>query len=351
MFVNTAICAIACGVALLLLATRWASLRIAVRILAICVIVLAGLTLSEHIFGWNLGIDSLLLSRAWGQHAAAAPMRMGPPASVSFVILGIALILATAGERARQIASGLAILPIAVALLSLTGYWFRADELFGIARFTGIAFQTSTIVAALGLGVVAALPQYGVVAVLQRQDAGGAVLRRLILPVIVVPLVLGWLRILGQNAELYDVAFGTALRTLVEIVLFFGLLWWTASSIGKHSIAAQQAQSRLAAIVESSDDAVVSKSLEGIIQSWNVGAERIFGYRAAEAVGKHISLIIPSDRLNEETEILTRIRRGERIEHYETVRLRNDGTPLYISLTVSPVRDATETSSARRRLP
>ena len=339
-FVNTALCAVACGVALLLLVSHWAAQRIAVRILAISVIFVAGLTLSEHVFGWNLGIDTFLFSRTWGQQAAAAPMRMGPPACISFATLGIALILATWGPRSRAFASVLAILPIAVASLSLTGYWFKADELFGIARFTGIAFQTSTMIAALGIGLVAALPQFGIVAVLQRQDAGGAVLRRLILPVIIVPLLLGWLRILGQNAGLYDIAFGTALRTLLEIAFFFGLLWWTAAGISKQSIAAQQAQARLAAIVESSDDVIVSKSLEGIIRSWNAGAERIFGYRAEETIGKHISLIIPPDRLDEETEILRRIRRGERIDHFETVRLRKDGARIDVSLTVSPMRDA-----------
>ena len=96
----------------------------------------------------------------------------------------------------------------------------------------------------------------------------------------------------------------------------------------------------LAAIVDSSDDAIVSKTLEGVITSWNKGAERLFGYSAAEAIGRSITLIIPVDRLAEETEILNRIRRGERVEHFETVRLRKDGTPIDISLTVSPVRDS-----------
>jgi PAS domain S-box-containing protein len=95
-----------------------------------------------------------------------------------------------------------------------------------------------------------------------------------------------------------------------------------------------------AAIVNSSDDAVVSKTLDGIISSWNAAAERLFGYTASEAVGQHISLIIPADRRNEETVIIERIKKGERIEHFDTVRVRKDKTPLDISLTISPVRDA-----------
>lgn len=97
----------------------------------------------------------------------------------------------------------------------------------------------------------------------------------------------------------------------------------------------------LAAIVESSEDAIITKNLDGFITSWNKSAERIFGYTAEEAIGKHISLLIPPDRLEEEPAILDRLRRGERTDHFETLRRRKDGTILNINLTVSPVRDAT----------
>ena len=107
--------------------------------------------------------------------------------------------------------------------------------------------------------------------------------------------------------------------------------------------ALQDSEQRLryvAAIVESSDDAIVSKNLDGIITSWNRGAERIFGYTAEEAVGQPIMIVIPQDRQNEEREILTRIRRGERIDHFETVRQRRHGSLITVSLTVSPVKNA-----------
>ncbi len=97
----------------------------------------------------------------------------------------------------------------------------------------------------------------------------------------------------------------------------------------------------LAAIVENSDDAIITKNLDGIITSWNRGAERIFGYTAGQTVGKHISLLIPPERLEEEPRILDRLRRGERVDHFETVRRHKNGTLLNISLTISPVRDST----------
>jgi two-component system CheB/CheR fusion protein len=98
---------------------------------------------------------------------------------------------------------------------------------------------------------------------------------------------------------------------------------------------------RFTSIVEFSDDAIVSKDLNGVIVSWNAGAERLFGYAAAEAVGRPITILLPPDRIDEEPGILARIVRGEHIDHYETVRRRKDGSLVEISLTVSSVKDST----------
>jgi PAS domain S-box-containing protein len=103
---------------------------------------------------------------------------------------------------------------------------------------------------------------------------------------------------------------------------------------------AEEIRGLLAAIVASSDDAIISKNLDGIITSWNKSAERIFGYTTEEAIGQHITLVIPSERHGEESDILARLRRGERVDHFHTVRRRKDGTLLDVSLTISPVRDS-----------
>jgi PAS domain S-box-containing protein len=97
---------------------------------------------------------------------------------------------------------------------------------------------------------------------------------------------------------------------------------------------------RLVAIVETSDDAIVSKSLDGIIQTWNPGAERIFGYFAEEIVGKSITILLPEDRQDEETSILSRIARGEHVDHFETKRVRKDGEEFDVSVTISPIKDS-----------
>lgn len=117
-------------------------------------------------------------------------------------------------------------------------------------------------------------------------------------------------------------AYGTVTRNLTESKL------------------AEQESRSLASIVESSDDAIVGKNLDGTITSWNGGAERIFGYTAEEAIGRPITILIPENRQSEEREILTRIRRGERIDHFETVRQRKNGSLIVVSLTISPVKNA-----------
>lgn len=111
------------------------------------------------------------------------------------------------------------------------------------------------------------------------------------------------------------------------------------ASAAVHAQESLDSSARLAAIVDSSDDAVISKDLDGYIQSWNASAQRLFGYTAKEAIGHHVSLLIPPERLEEEDEIIALLRAGERVHHFDTVRLRKDGRPIQVSLTISPVKD------------
>src|SRR5262249_53315625 len=103
---------------------------------------------------------------------------------------------------------------------------------------------------------------------------------------------------------------------------------------------AAELRERLAAIVESSDDIIVSKTLDGIITSWNKAAQRTLGYSADEVIGKHVSMLMPPENLEDTERILGKIRRGERVDHYETRRRRKDGVVIDVSLTVSPIHDS-----------
>jgi PAS domain S-box-containing protein len=120
---------------------------------------------------------------------------------------------------------------------------------------------------------------------------------------------------------------------------FIGRVWNVRDITGARKL--EEAQARLAAIVDSADDAIIGKTLTSIITSWNRGAERIFGYTAEEAIGKSIRMIIPPERQSEEDEIIARLSKGERIEHFQTERVRKDGTRAKLSLSISPIKDST----------
>jgi PAS domain S-box-containing protein len=161
------------------------------------------------------------------------------------------------------------------------------------------------------------------------------------------PNILGRIR-RGERVDHYHTVRRHKNGSLVDISLTVSPIRDRAGTIvGASKIArditdqkrANEIQRHFSAIVESSDDAIISKDLNGIIRSWNKGAERIFGYAPAEVIGKPILILMPEQRQNEESHILARIRNGERIDHYETIRRRKDGTLVNISLTVSPIRD------------
>ncbi|TWT30183.1 Autoinducer 2 sensor kinase/phosphatase LuxQ [Posidoniimonas corsicana] len=340
MLMNTAVASMACGLALILLTQyrqRWA--RIIGQGAAWLSILIGGLTLLEHVTGANLGIDTLLANRDWGQDATTSKMRMGPPACISFTIFGVTLLLMIRGRRARRIGSILAVAPLLISSLSLTGYLFNADQLFGIAKVTGIALQSSTILAVLSVGAIAAFPDRGVSSVLSRDDIGGRLFRRMLAPVLIVPPILGWVLVRGADAGYYDAQFNAAMLVLIGVAVFVALLWWTAKNLGNYAIEAQRAHNHLATIVETSHDSIISKSLDGTIVSWNAGAEQLYGYTEAEIVGKTVMLITPEERREEEDQILARLSRGERIQDLETERLHKDGSLVQVSMSVSPVRD------------
>jgi PAS domain S-box-containing protein len=161
------------------------------------------------------------------------------------------------------------------------------------------------------------------------------------------PAILARLRS-GERIEHYETIRVRKDGTLIDISLTVSPIQGPdgtiigASKVARDITERRRAEEKLlqtAAIVENSDDAIISKNLDGIILSWNPGAERLYGYTAAEAIGQPVTMLIPSDRPDEEPRILEQIRRGEQVDHYETVRQRKDGTFVYVSLTVSPVRD------------
>ena len=247
MFPNTAICAVLSGMALLLLHhARAEASKLAVRVMGAVVAMIGGLTLFQHIAGIDLGIDVLLFEmRPWGQHAAAAPMRMGPPASLSFLMIGSATYLLTGSHRARRVASALAVAVAPIATLSLIGYLYGAREMYTIPRLTGIAMQTASIVFALAIGVIVSAPDREPMRGIMDAGAAGTLARRAMPIIIVIAVLLGWIRVSLQTHGLVDTAFGTALRTVFEIAFLMTLLWWAVKMVRAHEDALHEREAEL----------------------------------------------------------------------------------------------------------
>jgi signal transduction histidine kinase/ActR/RegA family two-component response regulator len=249
---NGAVAVIAAALSVLMLR---AGLSSAARTLGIVVAVIGATVLFQYASNTDLGIDGLLLfGRTWGSARVAVPGRMGPTGAISWTMVGLAVVLATIRSRTwpRAVAPVVALVATAIASLSLVGYIFGASALYALPSLTVIAFQTSTFILASSLAVVLSIPEHAPLRLLQDDTAAGALTRRVLPAVIVVPILLGVVRLRGEQAGFYNLAFGSAVRTLAEIVFLSGLLWWAANTISRQAHARRLAEEQL---VESLRDA------------------------------------------------------------------------------------------------
>jgi PAS domain S-box-containing protein len=333
---NTTLCVISSGVAIILLAL---GKRKAAGYLGIVPLSIALLTVFEYVTSLDLGIDTLLMfGREWGRRGVLAPGRMGPPSVASWNLIGGALVIAGWFPHKRRIVPYLSLTATFIALLTFVGYLYGADFLYTLPRLTVIAWQTCTFILAVAVGLTLTITEREPLRTFLADNAGGLIARRTMPILLFLPIVFGSFRVWGQNEGEYDTPMGTAMLVLAVIVVMCIVLWRGAVAASAYQSAAEHKDRQLAAIVDSSHDAIVSKGLDSIITSWNLGAERLFGYTPDEAIGKSIRMLIPDNRQGEEDEIRERIVRGESLDNYETVRQRKDGTLLHISLTVSPIK-------------
>ena len=241
---NAAVGLLASGISLGLLGVRGTWARIAGLVSAALAGAIGMLTLSEHLVGWNLGIDELLFPEAPGAAATTSPGRMGPNSSTSLALSGIALWCLYRGDRRAVTCAQILGATVAVfALVPTVGYLYGAAQLYAIARYTGIAVHTGLALFVLGLGIAAARRDTGPVAALMSEAAHGVMARRLLLPATVLPLVLGYVRLAGERRGWYDTGFGVAAMVVGVIVLLSLTIWRTAVALAR-SEAARQSMER-----------------------------------------------------------------------------------------------------------
>ena len=270
--------------------STWGKERIR-QALAFLVALLGLLTLSEYVFGWDLGIDQLLAREAPGALKTSSPGRMAPNAALNFLFLGGAL-LALEVRRGEWIVSILALAAATVAMLALIGYAYGEDTLSGFVSYTHIAIHTALGFVVLTVGVLFRLRDRGFTGFVMSDTPGGALARGLLPPVFAVPLVFGWLRLLGVRAGLYGDEFGVALLVTASIVTLVIVVGRSAATLDKADVERKRAEEalRLAgaynrSLLEASLDPLVTIGPDGTVTDVNAATETVTGFSREALVG------------------------------------------------------------------
>ena len=236
---NTAIGMLLCG-------TSLAVLRRLPRLSMFCAVSAATIgacTLSEHLIGWDLGIDQLLFAEAPGAAATSSPNRMGLTGSGSLVLAGISLYRLTRGDsRGAAVAQTLAAVALAVAAVPLAGYLYGAEQLYGFSQYTGIALHTAVTLIILNLGILTSRMSLGPAAVFINEGPAGTMVRGLTIPVVGIPLVLGYLVVYGGGAQIVDPGLGIAIYAVSLIIVLGVTVWYTARAIERSDHARRRAE-------------------------------------------------------------------------------------------------------------
>jgi PAS domain S-box-containing protein len=299
---NATVAAVVAGLALILHTRGY---RRTTMVAAAIVAFIGGSVLFQSATQVDLRIDGLFLfGRTWGGVGVLYPGRMGPPGATSWTVLGLALLCAsgTFGHRARPVAPVLAGVTTLVASLSIIGYLYQASPLYSLPTLTIIALQTSTFILAISIGLLLALPDLLPTRVLLEDSPAGVLVRRILPAVVVVPILVGFIRVLGERAGLYETNFGSAARTLVEIALLLALLAWTVTAIRRHSRAQQTAEAsaieqaeRVTNILESITGGFITLDQEMRFTYVNREAERLLGRTRDELTGRRVWDLFPED--------------------------------------------------------
>jgi PAS domain S-box-containing protein len=357
---NAALSLLLLGMALIVLATpqpgaarRWLG-----RICAGVALAIAALTLSENLVGWDLGIDQLIAIEAPGARGVLSPNRMGSPGSLSITLAGISLLLlARRRSPSAKAVQGLAVGVCLVGLLPTLGYLYGVRGLYALERVTAVAWPTALCIITLGLGILLARPLEGPIAQVTVPDAGGTVVRRLLLPLLLLPVGLGWLAVTGERLGLLEPPMATALLVLTFIVSLSALTWLA----GRRGSRAAEALRRYELVVQESRDIILFiRRSDGRILEANRAATEAYGYSRAELLAMTIQDLRAPATLDEvESHMGDADVRGVL---FETVHQRRDGStfPAEVSsrgaligdvrVLVSVVRDSTARKGAESAL-
>lgn len=278
-----------------------------VRACAAVVAVIGVLTLAEYVLGRDFGIDQLLLKELPGAFGTSFPGRMAPATALNFVLVGAAFLLADVGTRdERQPAQWLALAAGLIALVATIGYAYGVESLYRVQVFASMSLHAALAFLLLASGFLCTQPDRGLIQWARGDDPGGILVRRLLPAAILVPIILGWLRLWGQRADLYDTEFGLALYATANVAILSTLVWWTAGSLRRadaerkraeeqvreSAAQRQQALARARALLEAAPDPIIIADRDGRIVLVNAQTESAFGYERAELLGQPVETLM-----------------------------------------------------------
>jgi PAS domain S-box-containing protein len=335
----TALCVLLIGAALFL---HSRSVR-ASQVCAAVTTAICGLIVLEYVFQRTFPLEGFLMELVRGRGAAPVNPRMALLTAIAFGSAGASLLLLDWDVKGWRPAQFLNLLGALIGLVGMLGYVYNVPGALKHDHWAAMALHTAMLSLALNVGILLSRPAVGLLAVINSPLTGGQTARRLLPAALLLPILIGYLRIIGEQHGLFGGNLGVLLVNCAYIVVFASGIWISARALNRTAEREQASRLRdahLAAIVDFSEDAIFGKTMEGVITSWNRGAEQIYGYSAAEIVGKPISILIPPGLANEVPALLAQIARAAPVLRFETTRLRKDGQIFPVALTMSPIRNS-----------
>ncbi len=359
---NTALAFVMCGTALWLLAdgspipavppprTRH-SFRVRFAGACAAIVAMVGLLIAaEYAFEWNLGIDQLLFRDTGPGAQTSHPGRPSPVTALNFMLLGAALLLMEVETRGgRRPAQWLALVVFCDALVSILGYAYGVRWLYGVENSTSMALNTTVLFLLIPLGLLCARPGCGWMRLVTDDGPGGLLVRRLLPAAILVPTLVGALRLAGERAGFYTLEFGVALFAMSNVVVLSTLVWRVAGSVRRADAERHEAERSLRASEEKlhllvdgvADSAIVLLNAQGEIESWNSGAEGTRGYASEEIIGRNFACFYTAeDQELGKPEDGLRLAEAHGRHEEEGWRVRRDGSRFFADAVLTALKDS-----------